>query len=210
MSAHSPIYRENKEYTLCCLPVEPMPENEQFLQKAFRYTWQIPQLNKNKSYLSGHYTARKALDLVLPSNEPSIALLQNPDGKPLLNLPKKVISLSHGPQLAGAVIAGKPIGLDIEAPREQLLRIQDKFLHPSEVGFAKGNLDTLTHIWTAKEAIYKLISQKGLSFKENIYLEEIHTDTGLAIVNHLEKKYIIHLDYYYQNDQVICVAKISN
>ena len=62
----------------------------------------------------------------------------NPDGAPLLILPDGAtapeISISHSILTVALAVgrAGSPIGIDIEQPRQQLVRVARRFLAPEE------------------------------------------------------------------------------
>ena len=96
-----------------------------------------------------------------------ISYMEN--GKPYIeNGP--FISISHGSDVAGFIRSDKPVGLDIQAPTAQLGRIRNKFCHPDElkaVMESNNELEYLTLLWSAKEAVFKLYGE-GLVFAEQI------------------------------------------
>jgi phosphopantetheinyl transferase len=104
----------------------------------------------------------------------------NEIGKPFsIDDPQIAISISHTKDL---VIMGKApfeIGIDVEIAQEKIIKIIDKFASKHEKNLyelAQFNLiEWYTFIWCAKEAIYKLGQLKGLSFKEEIFIEKIET-----------------------------------
>lgn len=110
------------------------------------------------------------------------SIAYNEIGKPfLIDNPQTAISISHTKDL---VIMGKApfeIGLDVEIAQEKIIKIIDKFASEHEKNLyplAQFNLiEWYTFIWCAKEAIYKLGQVKGLSFKEEIFIEKIETAT---------------------------------
>jgi 4'-phosphopantetheinyl transferase EntD len=110
------------------------------------------------------------------------SIAYNEIGKPfLIDDPQTAISISHTKDL---VIMGKApfeIGLDVEIAQEKIIKIIDKFASEHEKNLyplAQFNLiEWYTFIWCAKEAIYKLGQVKGLSFKEEIFIEKIETAT---------------------------------
>jgi len=85
------------------------------------------------------------------------------------------LSLSHSyPFAASCVHLKKPVGIDIEIPREKLARVSHKFIHEAEVSLTHdNNIDQLCIIWAAKEAIFKMNGRNGLSFKEDILIKEV-------------------------------------
>ena len=127
-------------------------------------------------------------------------------GKPFFtNLPYH-LSISHSPPWVGALIdQKKPCGIDIERPREQLLKIKRKFLNPTEQMECGENLDLLCLYWCAKESVYKIHGRKQLSFADNIQVknssnemistEIVNTSHDEKIVLHFEKIedfYLVH------------------
>lgn len=79
------------------------------------------------------------------------------------------ISLSHGGGWAVLAVGGirDAIGVDIEAPRNQLFRVIDRFVSPTEKErWDCTSLSVLQWLWTVKEAVYKAALTPGLPLKE--------------------------------------------
>ena len=95
----------------------------------------------------------------------------NKDGAPELDN-GKYISITHCENFAGIAIGNNKIGFDLEIYREKIFVIAPKFLNEAEKFIYEFNsvIKGLTLIWTAKEAIYKAVSAKGISFKNNIII----------------------------------------
>lgn len=78
-------------------------------------------------------------------------------GKPFVN--RKKISVSHTPEFAGLFLAepeAGEIGLDVEKIAERIRKISNRFMNDFEKAkYALEDLETLTLIWSAKEALYK-------------------------------------------------------
>jgi 4'-phosphopantetheinyl transferase len=81
------------------------------------------------------------------------------------------------------------VGIDIEKQRDKILRIAHKFT-PIEEYYTLTNADArmrkLTIVWGAKESLYKLYSQEGLSFLKHIDVTNFDFDDGktTATVNY--------------------------
>ena len=93
-------------------------------------------------------------------------------GKPHLK-DGNYISISHSHQFSTIIISDQKAGIDIEMQREKILRIADKFVNNQELQRLKSfdNQDfikKLTVKWGAKEAIFKIRNEKGISFKDHI------------------------------------------
>jgi phosphopantetheinyl transferase len=96
-------------------------------------------------------------------------------GKPHLNDGTK-ISITHSHQFT-AIILGKvcEVGIDIEMQREKILRIAHKFTPVQEyrtLANTEALIRKLTMVWGAKESLYKIYGQKGLSFLQHIVVAD--------------------------------------
>lgn len=97
-------------------------------------------------------------------------LSYNEHGKPKLSDGVE-ISITHSGQYAGIILSSKPVGIDIEKQRDKIDRIAHKFISAKEEGYLSAiaeRVKALTIIWGAKESIYKLYGEKGLSFKQHM------------------------------------------
>ena len=94
-------------------------------------------------------------------------------GKPHLH-GKKHISITHSHNFSAIIISDETVGIDIELQRDKIIRIADKFCN-SEFQFLDRDSDEyirkLTVIWGAKEAIFKIRNEKGISFKDHINVQ---------------------------------------
>ncbi len=96
-------------------------------------------------------------------------------GKPYF-LDGKQVSITHSHHFSAIIISDETVGIDIEMQREKILRIADKFVNKKELNRLKS-LDTLDYIkkltvkWGAKEAIFKIRNEKGISFKDHIQVD---------------------------------------
>jgi 4'-phosphopantetheinyl transferase len=87
------------------------------------------------------------------------------------------ISISHShDQLAILVSSLHSTGVDIELLRDKVLNIKHKFLNESELAFAGNDIEKLTTLWAAKEAIYKAYGLKEVEFSKNISVEKWKKD----------------------------------
>lgn len=95
-------------------------------------------------------------------------------GKPFVKNHKVYISISHTPTfIALAMHKSQAIGIDLERPREQLLRIMPRISRPEELHYINGNLETATIQWSIKEALYKLYGKRKVDFKTNLLISKI-------------------------------------
>ena len=87
------------------------------------------------------------------------------------------ISISHSEKLATILISKEDgIGVDVEKIKDKVHSIAPKFLNPDETGFLGKSPSTrqLIRAWTAKEAVYKALKKPGISFSDNIILDEFN------------------------------------
>ncbi|EIA09348.1 siderophore (Surfactin) biosynthesis regulatory protein [Flavobacterium frigoris PS1] len=92
-------------------------------------------------------------------------------GKPHLK-DGKHISITHSYHFSAIIISEQTVGIDIELQRGKIIRIADKFVDEEFSYLDKNNkeeyIKKLTVIWGAKEAIFKIRNEKGISFKDHI------------------------------------------
>jgi len=112
-------------------------------------------------------------------------------GKPHL-YDGKHISITHSHHFSAIILSNEVVGIDIELQREKIIRIADKF---ADIEFLYLNsvekeeyIRKLTVIWGAKEAIFKIRNEKGISFKDHIKVDafemnDLHAKTELHFDN---------------------------
>ena len=98
--------------------------------------------------------------------------------------------MSHTVQYAVVGVGDRPVGVDIEQHRPQIERIAKKFLHQEEAKQVPEHdkIEWLTRLWTAKEALYKVMRQPGLSFAEQILVAPFSLDQQNGSARVLPKK----------------------
>ena len=104
-------------------------------------------------------------------------LKYHPSGKPYLpQFPQHQISISHTSKWVVVAVntQGGPIGVDVELISPKALNIAPRFCSHYELRLIREvepsrlQATYATIFWTCKEAMYKLVGRKGLSFSENI------------------------------------------
>ena len=92
-------------------------------------------------------------------------------GKPHLK-DGKFISITHSHNFTGIIISETDeVGIDIEMQRDKILRIAHKFTPIQEyktLANSEALMRKLTIVWGAKESLYKIYAQQGLSFLRHI------------------------------------------
>ncbi|WP_435578413.1 4'-phosphopantetheinyl transferase family protein [Gilvibacter sp.] len=107
-------------------------------------------------------------------------LYYNDFGKPHLK-DGTGISITHSFEFTGIIVGNQPVGIDIEKGRAKILKIAHKFT-PLEEYRTLANEDALIRklslVWCAKETLYKMYGQPGLSFLKHIDVHDF--DLGEA------------------------------
>lgn len=153
--------------------------------------------------------ARLALKALLDERElTTFSIVKDQFGKPHLAGSNTGISISHTKSFGAAIInTGGPAGIDIEYPRTQIQRIAHKFLHADEKAWAGDDMEKLTWVWSAKEALYKLHGRTQLTFATQLYVGQPEVDfpsRGSILENGLRDEFSLR---YHQHDGLVtCLA----
>ena len=124
---------------------------------------------KKKEYLAGKNAIMKMCEL---QGFPFLGIYKDKHGKPFLKDNPYEISLTHTLEYIGVVFSKKkPVGIDIEKPRLQILQILKRLFSEGEIDDVNGDVVNATIYWSAKEALYKLYGKRKVDFKENLFLE---------------------------------------
>jgi 4'-phosphopantetheinyl transferase len=108
-----------------------------------------------------------------------LGIKKDEHGKPYLVGSDWQMSLTHSLKYVAVVMhAAEPIGIDLERKTDKLLRIKNKFLSESELEFANDDIEKLTILWSAKEALYKLYGKRKVIFKENLIVKPPNPQRG--------------------------------
>ncbi len=167
-------------------------------------------LNEMKSQMHqrAFLSVRKLLEITGYSD---FDLYYDDFGKPHLN-DEKHISITHSHNFSAIIVSDKTVGIDIELQRDKIIRIANKFCN-SEFQFLNQNVENetnqfikkLTVIWGAKEAIFKIRNEKGISFKDHINVNnfEMNARQTLARLNFigLQKYFEIHFEEIQDKEQ---------
>lgn len=165
------------------LAVWKIEEEERFFTVPLQR--EITHPHKRLQHLSGRYLLR----YLFP--EFPLDLIKIADTrKPYLEDEAFHFSISHCSDYAAAIVSrNKRVGVDIEVPTTKVDRIKKKFLHAEELAFlleqrgsetgpnatgetiSEPDLNQLTLLWSAKEAVYKWWSYGSVDFSEMIRLQ---------------------------------------
>jgi 4'-phosphopantetheinyl transferase EntD len=149
---------------------------------------------KSEQHRKGFLSVRKLLE---HAGYTDLDMYYGIDGKPHLKDGKN-ISITHSYNFSAIIISGKNAGIDMEMQREKIITIANKFCISEFSYLNPMHLETymryLTVIWGVKEALFKMISLPGISFKQhiNVFPFSLTDENGKAEVtfNGLNRKYI--------------------
>ena len=117
-------------------------------------------------------------------------LIYNDFGKPHLK-DGNHISITHSHNFTGIVVSSSDeVGIDIEMQREKILRIAHKFTPLEEyrtLANTEAIIRKLTIVWGAKESLYKIYAQRGLSFLKHIDVLDFAFDDARTVAEILYK-----------------------
>ncbi len=129
----------------------------------------LSKLNKGKRTL--HWLATRVLLRHMLDTPGYIDCPSDENGKPYLaNFPYK-ISLTHSFDYVSVMMsANREVGIDLELIKPKILRIANKFMKDEELALIDPAHEILQlyACWCAKEAVYKLQGNRGVSFRENM------------------------------------------
>ncbi len=139
-------------------------------------------------------------------------LLKDEFGKPSLDQYSHHISLSHSYPYVAAQIDFQAVGIDVEQPKDKLLRIAPRVFNPIELKDAGTNITKNCVYWCAKEALYKIHGQGAISFSKNLKIEPFVLERmgylhGNILIN--SKDRLIDLKYAVEIDFVLVYTQTS-
>ncbi|MBL6659998.1 MAG: 4'-phosphopantetheinyl transferase superfamily protein [Crocinitomicaceae bacterium] len=123
---------------------------------------------------------RQLRNKMMPKHE----IFYLPSGKPTLKESHFQISISHSKHTICLGLSKLNIGIDIEVPKNRILRITSKFCSREEAKlFNEQCIHDMTLLWTLKEAAYKKSDVPGLDFKNEIQIIKREENKHLCRVN---------------------------
>ncbi len=132
-------------------------------------------------------------------------------GKPFLKNNTHHISLSHSyPYVAAQIHSSHPVGIDIEQPKEKLLRIAPRILDATELENAGDDITKHCVYWSAKEALYKIYGKRGLLFTHHLKLQSFELKEKGDLIGWIEAegtKVFAELQYIVTKEYVLVYSK---
>ena len=131
--------------------------------------------NKRLEWLAGRVLVKEIFASMSMNFE---GITKDQYGKPFPKGNNCHLSLSHSyPYVAALVDKTEPVGIDLEQPKDKLLRIAHRILHAEELENAGTDVLKHTVYWCAKETLVKLHGQKNLVFAENLIIDGFELET---------------------------------
>ena len=151
----------------------PLPRPQDFLLAAeldnlSRFT----SMKRRRQWLGGRLAAKRAAAGLLGCGVMDLAVIARKDGSPRLvrsggdkgpepqETPEEKISISHSHELAAALAAAGPCGIDVELMGPRPARLAERFARAAESALVTrqaGRDPGHTMLWCAKEALRKAI-----------------------------------------------------
>lgn len=205
-----PLYYQHTINATTKLGIWKIEEGEEFFLEKTPLQQNITHPHKRLQHLAGRYLLQYLFP-DFPYDEIVIADTR----KPYLPGEQYHFSISHCGDYAAAIVStSHRVGIDIEIPTEKVVRIAHKFLHENEKQFLasianlpgiitnknqqphKLKKETLTVIWSSKEALFKWYSWGKVDFRENMQLvQEVQQQNDFLILPFVfQKEETIHLN----------------
>lgn len=130
---------------------------------------------RRKEFLASRWLLKKIVQ------DDALRIVADASGKLKDAAGKWHFSLSHsGNRVAAVASAAHTVGVDIEEIHPRILKVMHKFLNEQEkqaLG-ATPELWRVTLCWSAKESIFKMIEEPGISFSAGMQLTLPLTECG--------------------------------
>ena len=138
---------------------------------------------KSSNHIKGFLAIRQLLNAIDYSDSD---LFYDSFGKPFLK-DGKCISISHSHEFACIIISDNNVGVDIELKSERILKNVDLlFAEDFILNFNENKEDAITlttFCWGIKEAIFKILPENDISFKDNILIQPFQLNENSCVVN---------------------------
>lgn len=125
---------------------------------------------KSESHQNGFLSVRR---LLMEANYTDYDLYYDEFGKPHLD-DGKHISISHSHAFSVITVSSETIGIDLEIRKEKTLKIAPRFMEISHLEnlSQEEQIQKATVIWGIKESVFKIKSEIGISFKDDIFEQD--------------------------------------
>ena len=156
-------------------------ESEDFFLESVFPQKEINHPHKRLQHLAGRYLLKK-----IGKDFPLDSIKANSSGKPYLENQNCHFSISHCGDYAAVIISDHSnVGIDIEKANQKIEKIKNKFSSIQELELFATNsinvIESLTMIWSIKEALYKWYGAGMIDFKKHLCIEKIQYNNDFII-----------------------------
>lgn len=187
-----------------------LEEDESTLQDIVRFE-SLPETitnpKKRMEWLGGRVLVKVIMSAL---GLPFRGITKDDFGKPFPKGHQHQLSLSHSYPYVAALIDAQVAGIDLEQPKDKLLRIAHRVLHPEELADAGEDITKHCIYWCAKEALVKVHGKKDLTFAENLLIGPFERKHEGDIVGNIivrDEKQVIPLHYIVYQNFVVVLTK---
>ena len=172
---------------------------------------EIVSVQKKLEWLAGRIVIKK---LVEQSGLAYQGLRKDEFGKPFLVQHPNPISLTHSfPYVAAQIDSYESVGIDLEQPKEKLLKIAPRIMADYELADAGQDIVKHCVYWCAKEALYKVYGKRGLTFSNHLNIEPFNIQRSGELKGRIDDHGIeikVDLCYTIQPDYVLVYTKTKS
>ena len=181
------VYQQNINET-AKIGVWHITESEDFFLESVFPQKEINHPHKRLQHLAGRYLLKK-----ISPDFPLNLIKVNSAGKPYLENGNCHFSISHSGDYAAVIISDHSnVGIDIEKANQKIEKIKNKFSSIQELelftNHAIDQIDSLTMIWSIKEALYKWYGISMIDFKKHLCIERIQLIDDFILTECIIKK----------------------
>ena len=98
-----------------------------------------------------------------------VAISYNEVGAPVVDTPETHISVAHGAGCVAVAISDQRVGIDIETTERDFTRASSRYMTEREAQLSTAEWWPAA-VWTAKEALYKLLGRRGVELRSELQL----------------------------------------
>ena len=174
-----PLHYQHNINDFTRLAVWKIDEPEAFFTRKVSVQQSVSHPHKRLQHLAGRFL----LPYLFP-DFPSELIQIADTRKPFLPDETYHFSISHCGDYAAAIVSSQlRVGIDVEMVTHRVDKIRHKFLHPTEL--KEWNIEglepterynTLTLLWSAKEAMFKWYGHGEVDFKQHLRIYELNFD----------------------------------
>lgn len=130
------------------------------------------------------------------------------------------VSITHSHHFSAIIVSNESVGIDIEKQRDLIQKTAHKFVNDAVLNCLKKSNTTTDYIkiltvnWGTKEAVFKIKSKKGISFKNHITISlfDINASQTTANLNYkgINQKFDIHFSELEDNFMLVYALENTN